>query len=510
MACMATLGAMSPVWAQTPALLAEEAGFADRWHRNEGDGELTYIGKPAAGGVTLKLQREALLDRLTHLDFTTDATRLSLTAGGESVEVPLSALRGQRVSLDGRRRSPRVLIADRELADLRGRWLRLLLLTPDAQLTLTCPDATFANLRTSSGDGLAVTTQAVRQATGQPPQSATDPLPPLKPSKPVEATPDAPGPTPIANGELAAPQRRDQGVDLVRQTPGESVEDVHATRWTPHLRLGVKLPSAYYFRGFGYENQGFIAQPYIDGRLTIIDEDLFPSFLDSVDLILGVRSSHHYGPTKFIQNNPDKASEKFVELDFSGGFGVKAFDRWQFEAIYFNRIGVNDSFLIDVHEVQFIARFDDHDPDHDAQLWPYAMIAIEGQGESDGGNRRRNFSDGVYLELGLRPTIPLNQPTDGRPVTLVLPSAVGLSLLDYYQDQTGRGQAFGYFQTGLELVVPLSATLGDPGRNWVWNLRTGVDVLIFGDSLRRLNEFRGVRDDSVTAIFHIGLELVYE
>ena len=291
---------------------------------------------------------------------------------------------------------------------------------------------------------------------------------------------------------------------------GETHEHEKVNSGALTLSGGVDFTNAYYFRGFGYENQGFIAQPYIDGRLTIIDEDLFPSFLDSVDLILGVRSSHHYGPTKFIQNNPDKASEKFVELDFSGGFGVKAFDRWQFEAIYFNRIGVNDSFLIDVHEVQFIARFDDHDPDHDAQLWPYAMIAIEGQGESDGGNRRRNFSDGVYLELGLRPTIPLNQPTDGRPVTLVLPSAVGLSLLDYYQDQTGRGQAFGYFQTGLELVVPLSATLGDPGRNWVWNLRTGVDVLIFGDSLRRLNEFRGVRDDSVTAIFHIGLELVYE
>jgi hypothetical protein len=59
-------------------------------------------------------------------------------------------------------------------------------------------------------------------------------------------------------------------------------------------------------------------------------------------------------------------------------------------------------------------------------------------------------------------------------------------------------------------VVPLSSTLGDPGRDWVWSLRTGVDVLIFGDSLRRLNEFRGVRDDSVTAILHIGLELVYE
>ncbi len=63
---------------------------------------------------------------------------------------------------------------------------------------------------------------------------------------------------------------------------------------------------------------------------------------------------------------------------------------------------------------------------------------------------------GVYLELGIAPAVPM---ADDAPVSVTIPVKVGLSLKDYYGEDT-----FGYFSAGLNIGKSISDSARGPRR----------------------------------------------
>ncbi len=105
-------------------------------------------------------------------------------------------------------------------------------------------------------------------------------------------------------------------------------------------------------------------------------------------------------------------------------------------------------------------------------LSPKVILAFElGSGSADGGANK-----GTYLELGVRPTVKLAPA-----VTLAIPIKSGLGLNNYYEGPTGDNR-FGFFDTGLQLSVPVVS-----GKGGALEAHGGVDFMWLGDNLKLIN-----------------------
>ncbi len=124
-------------------------------------------------------------------------------------------------------------------------------------------------------------------------------------------------------------------------------------------------------------------------------------------------------------------------------------------------------------------------------LSPYGLIAIELDGQADGG-----LNEGTYLELGAAPAWPL---AEGK-ATVSVPVKVGLSLNDYYEGPDGDS-TFGYFVAGGLITVPVSSPTSKFG---AWSVKGGVDFYALGDTTRLFNN-----DDRGKVVATFGVGLVY-
>jgi hypothetical protein len=125
---------------------------------------------------------------------------------------------------------------------------------------------------------------------------------------------------------------------------------------------------------------------------------------------------------------------------------------------------------------------------------PYVLLAQElGEFGADGGANK-----GTYLELGVGPSWPLA----GGKATIAIPVKLGLSAHNYYESPLdGEDNAFGFFDVGALLTVPLS---GVPPSYGAWNFHVGGDVLAFGDTTKAFN-----KDKSSKGVFLFGFGVSY-
>jgi hypothetical protein len=228
------------------------------------------------------------------------------------------------------------------------------------------------------------------------------------------------------------------------------------------LGAGVDFVNEYYFRGIIQENQGFIAQPFLEGGFTF----------GNASITAGTWSSLHSD-----HGIPDGGSSPQIwyESDFYAGVGFGA-DMWEAGATYTAYTSPNGSFGT-VHELAFSLGISDP-----VGLSPSVTVAIELDGQADGGT-----NEGTYLELGVEPAIPL---PDDAPIGLSVPVAVGLSLSDYYE-VNGESDSYGFFSVGIMASIPLS---GVPAEYGSWEIAGGVQFLMFGDALEAINgdDFRPI------------------
>jgi hypothetical protein len=123
---------------------------------------------------------------------------------------------------------------------------------------------------------------------------------------------------------------------------------------------------------------------------------------------------------------------------------------------------------------------------------PYVLLAQElGENGADGGANK-----GTYVELGVGPSWSLAK---GK-ATIAIPVKLGLSAHNYYELE-GEDHAFGFFDVGALLTVPLS---GVPASYGAWNFHVGGDVLAFGDTPKAFNQ-----DKSSKGVFLFGFGVTY-
>ena len=209
--------------------------------------------------------------------------------------------------------------------------------------------------------------------------------------------------------------------------------------------------------------------------------------LNSVTFTIGQWNSLHTGPSG--SDGPATNVGAWYRSDFYTGFAFGV-DNWDFGVTYTAYLSPNDTFGT-VKEVALSMAVDDSTLLGGFSLSPHLLLAIELDGQADGG-----AGEGVYLELGVEPGLSL----EGTPVSLSFPVTLGLSLSNYYEGTPGNDNVFGYIDLGLVASVPLRV----PESYGAWEVSGGIHLLSLGDALTSFND-----DDGFEPVGTFGFNIGY-
>ena len=245
------------------------------------------------------------------------------------------------------------------------------------------------------------------------------------------------------------------------------------------LETGLDFTNGYYFRGIRQERTGMIAQPYAGVNWTLHDEPGAPG-LHRAELALGVWNSLHTGPT----GSGTAGAGLWYESDFLTSLTL-GLDNWEAGVTVTRYLSPNDAFA-DITELALSLAVDDSPWFSGFPLQPYILLAIELDGQADGGDH-----EGVYVELGLEPEFDLRSGAAG----VQFPVRFGLSLNNYYENgspMTGPSlnDGLGYIDVGARLSYSLAAIPAEYGD---WEVSGGGQVLLFGRYLKFLNDGDGLQ-----------------
>lgn len=235
------------------------------------------------------------------------------------------------------------------------------------------------------------------------------------------------------------------------------------------LTLGLDYTSQYFFRGLLQEDDGIIVQPYADITLTLYNESN-----RTFSLSLGTWSSVH--SEEGSAGTTDDNRGHLYETDWYAVVEA-GFDKVSVGLTYTSYTSPSDAFST-VDELMLGIAYDDSADGLllGLPLEPSVSLAFEmGDAAADGQE------NGIYLGLSLSPEWELDP--DGSGLALSVPVTVGLSLSDYYEDENGDDNLFGYLDVGLDLALPIVA---DDQWGSV-DLVAGVHLLFIGDTATDLN-----------------------
>lgn len=263
-------------------------------------------------------------------------------------------------------------------------------------------------------------------------------------------------------------------------------------------RLGLDFTTQYFFRGMQQENQGIIAQPYVELGYGLYEGD---GEFRSLDLKFGLWNSLHDGPTGgtggiWYESNFYVALEARIGERMTGGLAYSVYHTP-------NGTPTFSRGAAPVEELIFTFDYDDRGQIFDSDfsgLQPSAVLAIEVDGQRDvpsGGHV------GTYLGLGIEPAWIIGTLGSGD-LTLSLPVVFGFSLGDYYerpQADGGNDDFFGYADFGAELSAPLTFL---PSRMGPWTGHVGLHWLLLGDNNETRND-----GDTTELVFSFGAQTYF-
>lgn len=250
--------------------------------------------------------------------------------------------------------------------------------------------------------------------------------------------------------------------------------------------MGVDLTTAYFFRGILQEDQGVIAQPWIELGYDIGD---LGGGLHDGELVFGLWNSLHDGPT-------GGAGGPWYESDFYIGLHSSVGEKWSAGATYTAYASPNGSFGT-VEELAFSLGFDDAEESWTpvvGGLQPSVLVAFEVDGQADAGTHL-----GTYAQLSVEPSFALGRAGD-LDVLLSVPVTLGLSLRDYYE-VGGSDDFFGFLDVG---AVASSDLPFLPAGMGPWQGSIGLHMLLLGDK----NELRN-GGDAAEFILSFGLSTTF-
>ena len=246
--------------------------------------------------------------------------------------------------------------------------------------------------------------------------------------------------------------------------------------------LGADITSAYFFRGYVQENQGFIFQPWAEMGVMIVEavEDS-----PGVSLVFGTWNSLHSEKTGATEAN----LRSWYESDLYGGITLD-WDSFSLGASYTIYMYPNSD-TNTVQEVAVSAGFSL--PEDTIFQKVLGDISLGLHFEVDNSNV--NTDEAIYMELGFGPSFDI---FDGK-ATLTIPVALGFSLDDYYIDGSGDDDFLGYASVGADVAIPLGS-----GPYGEWTLNAGVNLLFLGSAAEAANG-----GDDVEVYGYTGLSFSY-
>jgi hypothetical protein len=234
--------------------------------------------------------------------------------------------------------------------------------------------------------------------------------------------------------------------------------------------MGVDFTNAYIFRGILQEDDGFIAQPWAE-----LDYNLYSSetgFLRDVTIGAGVWNSFHSEET-LASSSPTWLYETdwypVVYLGLPAGLTLTTY--------YYFYTSPNDAFKT-AQELNFKLAWDDSEALGRFSMSPWVNLAIETHRTAFGPD------EGVGLQMGVEPTL-WSLEHERYPVSFTFPVELGLAIDDYYEDETGSENAFGYLSFGLKMSVPLAFVPKELGE---WSFGLAVKGFYFSSDLAQVND----------------------
>lgn len=272
------------------------------------------------------------------------------------------------------------------------------------------------------------------------------------------------------------------------------------------------ITNEYWFRGINQEDQGMIYQPGVT-----VSFDLTQAGLEGVSAYFGTWNSIHDGPSSSGSTGAAATGSggQWYESDWYFGVNFGLFDNVGVDVSYVVLYGPAGGTIF-AEEIDVAVNYDD------AGMWaeegflanglqPYALVAFETDGASDGGSVGAGVvgtSEGIYLEVGIEPTWTWTV-TEDFAIDMALPVSVGISLDDYYEtvDPTTGGvedEDFGFLSVGITGSVPLDFIPADYG---AWTLSAGFTYLGLNEAtINNIAAPGGVNSDRFIATLGVGFE----
>ena len=256
------------------------------------------------------------------------------------------------------------------------------------------------------------------------------------------------------------------------------------------LYAGFSVVTEYVSRGLVFSDKPSF-QPWFEAYFSLpTPQDA--GVLTDWSLFAGTWNSFQNGDPGFGQPRDDQLPN-WYETDVYVGLAATFSERVSTSFAYYYYDSPADSFA-SYHELEWKLNYDD------GGLWE-GVVPLNGFAIKPGIRitqevNRPNTPDGLYIQPSLTPTFVIGD--FGPPITVAVPLVWGLAD-DYYTDNRGEDETYGYFKTGLLFSVPLELLPESAGEVM---LTGGVDYWLPNDEIAS-----GLGEDEVVG--RIGLNWAF-
>jgi hypothetical protein len=200
--------------------------------------------------------------------------------------------------------------------------------------------------------------------------------------------------------------------------------------------------NVYFFRGILQEKHGFIAQPW--GELYFSAFSAEEGLIRDVTFGAGVWASFHTEETLAVDG-----PHSLYETDWYPLLSISFAHNISLTTTYYWYTSPNGAFAT-AQELNFKLAWDDSETFGRWAVGPYVNFAVETRRTAFGPN------EGSGVQMGIGPTLFTFFEGTDMPVTLSAPIELGLAIDDYYEEEDGDENTFGYLNFGLSASVPLA------------------------------------------------------
>jgi hypothetical protein len=253
------------------------------------------------------------------------------------------------------------------------------------------------------------------------------------------------------------------------------------------IDLSLDYVTQYIFRGVLLQDEGLILQPNAKLTFALYESD---GIVQSLDWYVGIWNSFHSDQSDYNSTG----NEAWFEADLYTGVKVALPSNFAADVTYYAYTYPN-GVAGTTQEIDLSLSYNDADLMSGMGLPafnPYVLFAFEVNKEA-GQNH-------IYNEVGIAPSVTLLEG-ETYPVTLSFPVKLGLSLDDYYGDDSD----FGFLSFGPDFSVPIAFI---PPEFGAWKAHAGVTV-VWADEMAQNGALTGGSQDDIEVFGTVGVSMSY-